>query len=271
MFTQKETGVLNDRLGKYWTHWVRGLEDDVTTAAEFIMAPFPEERFHQMVKLLNEAEHKTRTDTYDVETREGQDPNFLMRMQVQYYRLCRQTEAEGGRFLTYPQNQVSSIGDLVALTEQQTAKALDRMIWVVPPNVRAIPNWPGPLLEVEVYGPDFIRCPVWKNSHARQHLEKGRRFKYSAEHGGFKAADTEKYNLTPEEYVDVTMSWPLGVTQHFECYCYALKGESEQTIYIPGEQLRKPTDEEKKATAFFDLAEEIDLTGTTTTIPYSPT
>ena len=217
------------------------------------MAPFPRSRFLQMADLLLGAVFNTQHKLKDIEEIEAEDPSFLMRMQLEYYTLCTLTP----RFET---ENIDTIGEFVADTET-TARARERLIWEVPDHVQQVPDWPGPLLEVEVYGPDFIRCPVWKNSHARQHLEKGRRFKYSAEHGGFKAADTEKYNLTPEEYVDVTMSWPLGVTQHFECYCYALKGESEQTIYIPGEQLRKPTDEEKKATAFFDLAEEIDLTG----------
>ena len=128
-------------------------------------------------------------------------------------------------------------------------------MWDVPEDIRThFPDWPGDVLEVEVYGPDFIRCPIWKNSFARQHLDKPARYKPDGRHEAFKAADRARYGLPDDEYVDVTMSWPLGVPQHIECYCQALKGDSQQTIYVEMTQLRDPTDEEKEGTSFFDEA-----------------
>ena len=259
-FTGNEHRVLFARLGKWWTHWVRGLNEP-RTAKDFVMTPFAPERFHELVKLFDEAEHLTKTTTYSEEERAALDQNFLMRMRDQFYKVCRETEEEGGRIETYPEDEVSTIEQFVARSEQETAKALDRMIWVVPPEVQQIPDWPvpGALLEVEVYGPDFIRCPVWKNSVQRVHLYKGRRWAETPDHRAFKQADAVRYNLPDNEYVDVTMSWPLGVPQHFECYCFATQGASEQPIFIPGTQLRVPTAEERKATDFFDLADSVGV------------
>ena len=254
-FSKQERDMLDARLGNNWQFWIDVSANSSMgrTANEFIMAPFPKNRFKEMAGLLLRAVFNTQNRLKNIEEIEAEDPSFLMRMQLEYYNLCAKTP----RFET---ENIDTIGEFVADTET-TARARERLIWEVPAHVQQVPNWPvsGAFLPVEVYGPDFIRCPVWKNSNARQHLEKGARFKYDEDHGGFKAADTERYNLTSDEYVDVRMSWPMGVTQHFECYCSALKGDHEQTIYVPGEQLRKPTAEEKKATDFFDLAEVIDL------------
>ena len=262
-FTSGERGTLNQRLGENWMYWVDGPDSTLgTTANEFIMVPFPKERFHEQAKLLIEANEITTTKLKEIEEIESEDPNFLMRMQLEYYELCTETEA----FTTL---NVSTIDQFVAHTET-TAKARDRLIWEVPAEVQQIPEWPGALLEVEVFGPDFVRCPVWKNSHARHHLDKGRRFKATPDHGNFKAQDAQRYDLREDEYVEVTMSWPMGVPQHFECYCYALKGDSETTIYIPGDQLRKPTAEEKKDTDFFDLADDVGVEEDDPTVYQTP-
>ena len=205
-----------------------------------------------MVHLLRDAE----TNAKD----KGEPGDLTLRMQREYYELCQQDD----------DFQTSDAANITEFTAEasQNAKVDEKFMWDVPDALRRIIDWPGSPLHVQVFGPDYVRCPVWVQPLGRIHISKSARHKPQAEHADFIAEEIERYSIPEGHTVDVFPTWPIGVEQHYECLCPDLKGDNGGAIYLPWSQLREPTVEEKSdpANAAFFGSEDPDLASS-----YAPT
>ena len=98
-----------------------------------------------------------------------------------------------------------------------------------------------------------------KNAHIRTIINRPARYVKPERDRDFIEAEEVKYNIRENEAIDVTRTFPLGVQQHYECFCPDLSGRQYVPIFIPRDQLREPSAEELEDDTNADFfAESVD-------------